>query len=217
VAIRTPSSQSSIAIAADKDGKLHAPSAARNAEDICALLKSIAPRTGDALELASGTGQHIVKLAGAMPSIFWQASEVEPTRLESISAYLDDSGLANVAMPITLDATQFGWSEDIGSKDLVMLVNLLHLISDIETKTLISESAKVLNAGGRFFLYGPFKRAGRLTSEGDKEFDANIRANDPETGYKDDQDIQHVAESVGLTLVDAVEMPANNLALIFRK
>lgn len=207
----------SIASAKDKTEKLYAPSAERNAADICGLLQTIVPPSGEALELASGTGQHIVAFATAMPNISWQPTEVDESRLKSIAAYLADDALSNVRTPLPLDATQPGWNTSIKENDLIVLVNLLHLISDIEASTLISEAAKTLKPGGILFLYGPFKRTGRLTSEGDIKFDANIRANDPDTGYKDDQDIKIAAESAGLSFLQAVEMQANNLALIFQK
>ena len=207
----------SIASTTDKTEKLHAPSAERNAADICALLHTNSPPSGEALELASGTGQHIVALATAMPNLRWQPTEVDESRLKSIAVYLDESELSNTRPPFALDATKAGWDKSVEAKDLIVLVNLLHLLSGIEANTLISEAMKTLKSGGKLFLYGPFKRSGQLTSDGDIEFDANIRANDPDTGYKNDQDIITVAESAGLTFLQSVEMRANNLALLFQK
>ena len=115
-----------------------------------------------------------------------------------------------------LNATQSGWSKTIPAKDLITLANLLHLISSAEAETLISEAAKTLAPKGKLALYGPFKRNGVLTSEGDITFDANLREHDPETGYKDDQWVITTAKSAGLTHATTLEMPANNLALIFQ-
>ncbi len=217
MAIRPPAPTASIAIDADQGGKLHAPSAARNAADLCATVQSFAPSSGHALEIASGTGQHIVTFAAAMPNIHWQPSEVETSRLASIKAYSAESGLTNIAAPITLNATQSGWGKTTPPKDLITLANLLHLISATEAEILIVEAAKALAPEGKLFLYGPFKRAGKLISEGDERFDASLREFDSETGYKDDIWVKTVAIKAGLTLVQAVEMPANNLALIFQK
>jgi hypothetical protein len=217
MAIRSPAPSASIAIDADASGKLHAPSAARNATDLCAAIASIAPSTGNALEIASGTGQHIVTFAAAMPNLHWYPTEVEAVRINSIKAYTAESGLTNIATPQILNATQSGWGETTRPKDLVTLANLLHLISSNEATTLISESAKALSPTGRLVLYGPYKRNGQLISEGDITFDASLRAFDPETGYKDDAWVKNTALQNGLNPLQAIEMPANNLALVFEK
>lgn len=214
--IRVPPSNASIATP-DESGKLFAPSAARNSKDLCDLVASNVPATGQALEIASGTGQHIVALAKAMPAIQWQPSEVDPVRLRSIEAYLLEGALSNVSTPIALNATQSGWGGSIAPKDLILVTNLLHLISEREVTTFLEESAYALTEGGRLFLYGPFKRDGELTSEGDAKFDADIRASDPEIGYKDDRWVQAASKKVGLSLFDTHEMPANNLVFIFQK
>jgi hypothetical protein len=215
--VRKPPSTASIALATDEVGKLHAPSAARNAADLCSAVQAIAPAQGDALELASGTGQHIVAFAAAMPGLYWQPTEVETTRLNSINVYARESGLSNIAPPFILNATQTGWSATIGPKNLISVTNLLHLISDPEAAILISEAGKALTLGGMLVLYGPFKRSGKFISDGDLNFDASIRSSDPEAGYKDDASVKFLAENAGLNLDQAVEMPANNLTLVFRK
>ena len=118
-----------------------------------------------------------------MPNLHWHPSEVEHACLNSITAYTIESGHTNIAAPIMLNATQSGWSKTIPAKDLITLANLLHLISSPEAETLISEAANTLAPKGKLALYGPFKRNGALTSEGDITFDANLREHDPETGY----------------------------------
>lgn len=204
-------------VATPQGGKLFAPASARNAEAIGELLKSVAPAKGRALELASGTGQHVVAHAARLPGLIWQPTEVDPARRDSIHAYMQEAHLENILPPITLDATSPGWAAQQGGQDLIVLVNLLHLISKAEAKCLISETALALVPGGRFVIYGPFRRAGALTSEGDKTFDASLRAHDPETGYKDDADVINWLHDAGLELRQAVEMPANNLALVVEK
>ncbi len=216
MSVRKPASSASVALPSD-GGKLHAPSAARNAPDLSATIKRIAPSKGRALELASGTGQHIVAFAAAMPGLCWQPSEVDGARLRSITTYMRESGLSNIEAPIGLDATRSGWSSSVGPSELICLSNLLHLISDQEAGVLISEAAKALTAGGKLVLYGPFKRAGKLISEGDVKFDSDLRANDPHTGYKDDVGIKLIAVRAALMVEHAFEMPANNLCLVFRK
>jgi hypothetical protein len=215
MSLRTPPPTASIALPTDETGRLFAPSAARNAPHICKALMSIAPTKGTAMEIASGTGQHIITFAAAMPNIHWQPTEVDATRRASIQSYIDEAQAPNIARPIMLNATTAGWSENIAPVDLITLANLLHLISDNEAETLIHEASKTLLLAGKLFLYGPFKRDGKLISEGDIEFDSNIRAADPETGYKNDAWVKSTARKDGLTFDQAIEMPANNLALVF--
>lgn len=199
-----------------KGVKLHAPSADRNSADICALIQTIAPQHGNALEIASGTGQHITTFARAMPQVHWHPSDVDPTRLASISAYINDAQLNNVAKPALLDATVKGWSASVTPMDLISLVNLLHLVSADEVQVVIREAARTLTPNGTLMLYGPFKRNGALTSDGDAGFDADLRAADPNIGYKDDLDIRAWLSDAGLTQIAVTQMPANNLAFVAR-
>ncbi|WP_027244527.1 DUF938 domain-containing protein [Leisingera daeponensis] len=207
----------SASVAAPQDGKLFAPAAARNSDVLCDLLAQVAPSGGRALELASGTGQHAAAYAARLPGLTWQPSEVEEVRLESIRAYGEESGLQNILPPVPLDATAPGWGAAHCGQNLIVLVNLLHLISEGEARTLIREAAAALAPGGRFVIYGPFLRGGELTSDGDRAFHAALSAHDPETGYKDDFDVIDWLHGAGLELLHAVEMPANNLALVAEK
>ena len=214
---RTPPPNASIATKTEGSKKLFAPSAERNESAICDVLKAINLKQGNALELASGTGQHIVTLAKAMPNIQWQPTEVDPDRITSIQAYIDESNCNNISSPLLLNATQSGWSTKHYPMDLISLTNLLHLISNSEAEILIAEAATALSQGGRLFFYGPFKRSGELISQGDIEFDKGIRASAPDTGYKNDHWVISQASQNGLVLAKTIEMPANNLALVFQK
>ncbi len=197
------------------DGKLVAPAASRNATVLCDLLARVAPSTGRALELASGTGQHVSAFARRMPGLHWQPSEVTAERRASIDAYT--TGIPNTAAAVHLDATASGWHKSIARQDLIVLINLLHLISWPEVKTLVAESAYALNTGGRLIMYGPFMRAGRLTSDGDQRFHDALVQQDPEIGYKNDAEILALLEVSNLELVEVVQMPANNLAFVAKK
>lgn len=200
----------------EPDGKLFAPSAARNVEAITALLTELNP-TGQALEIASGTGQHVVHFAAALPEVHWQPTEIDPARRASIAAYLAEANLPNIAAPITLDATAPDWGADHAGKNLITLCNLLHLISAEEARTLVTEAAQALAADGLLMIYGPFKRGDRLISEGDVNFDTSLRTQDPDIGYKSDATVIAWGEAAGLTVLPPREMPANNLALLWRK
>lgn len=197
--------------------RLFAPAAARNLEPLCDLLTAHAPPTGRALEIASGTGQHVVAFAQRLPGILWQPSDIDTTRRASINAHAEEAGLPNIAPALALDATQPGWAAEHGPFDLIMLANLLHLIPTDATRCLISEAAEALAPNGTLILYGPFKRAGELTSPGDARFDAELRAADPAIGYKDDLDMARWLSDAGLSPIDQSEMPANNLAFIAGK
>ncbi len=202
---------------AGEGARLVAPSAARNVGAICDLLQQVAPVRGSALELASGTGQHVARLAAALPGLHWHPSEVDAARRASIDAHARDTGCANLAPAIELDATAEGWGARHSGQMLIFLSNLLHLISEAETRVLISEAAIALAPRGRLVIYGPFMRAGELTSDGDATFHQSLLAQDPEIGYKDDFDMMDLMQEAGLEMVDVVEMPANNLVLVAAK
>ncbi|MGR3815326.1 MAG: DUF938 domain-containing protein [Cognatishimia activa] len=203
-------------VEADDGAKLFAPSAARNIAPIASELAQIAPHRGKALEIASGTGQHIIAHAKAHPDILWQPTEIDKDRIASIDAYVTQAALSNLAPAIELDATASGWGTTV-RYDLMLLSNLLHLISAQEAQTILSEAAQALSPKGRFMIYGPFIRSGKLTSEGDANFHASLRTQDPEIGYKDDTWLEATAQDAGLTLYRKTEMPANNLAFTFQK
>ena len=199
------------------DARLFAPSAERNSTPIVNLIKQIAPKSGEALEIASGTGQHIVKLALFLPNLSWLPSEVEEERIKSISAWIKAENLLNIKPPLYLDATETGWSKSLPQSDFILLVNLLHLISRNETKVLISELCKALKTEGIALIYGPFMRNGELTSEGDRNFHISLTQTDPEIGYKNDLDMLTLFSKSGLSCQEKVEMPANNLAFVLKK
>jgi len=195
------------------DAKLNAPSAERNAAAIREVLLAFAPQTGKALEIASGTGQHVVKFARALPDLIWQPSDIDTARRASIDAWAAEAGLDNILTARHLDAATPGWA-NTAEFDLILVVNLLHLISEIEARTVIQEASSALVPNGRLFLYGPFLRSGETTSEGDARFHTSLREQDPAIGYKGDLDVIDWLHSAGLELIKVIEMPANNLCLI---
>ena len=197
--------------------KLNAPAAVRNADYICDLLKTHAPQNGKALEIASGTGQHVIAFAAALPDLHWHPTEVSADRIASINAYRADAPKAQIAPATHLDATQAGWHQNIEAQDCIVLINLLHLISTEAARTLITEAMAALAPKGKFFVYGPFMRGGVLTSEGDARFHAQLSEADPAIGYKSDDDIDAWMRAAGTREVQRIEMPANNLAFIARR
>ena len=127
------------------NGCLHSPAAERNSAHIIELVCSYAPKSGNALEIASGTGQHIVELAAAVPSLLWQPSDIDETRLNSIASRSLAKQLPNLLPPIRLDVTDKGWSALCPNQDFILLVNLLHLVSAAEVKAIISGISQSLS------------------------------------------------------------------------
>ncbi|WP_227267635.1 DUF938 domain-containing protein [Roseobacter weihaiensis] len=201
-------------LAPGEGAKLHAPAAERNGEVLCDLLCRHAPRRGQALEIASGTGQHVVQFARALPGLTWQPTEIDAERRASIDAYGAEAALPNLLPAVPLDASQAGWHKRHGAQSLIVLVNLLHLISTPQARVLIEEAVHALAPEGRFVLYGPFMRAGQLTSAGDLRFHAQLAEADPAIGYKNDADIREWLLGAGVREVVGIEMPANNLAFV---
>jgi SAM-dependent methyltransferase len=199
------------------DARISAPSALRNRDLIAAELVRLAPRAGRALEIASGTGEHVVVFAAALPGLDWQPTDPDPARRASIAGWTAAAALANIRPPLPLDAARAGWAAEHGPADLIVLVNLLHLISAAEAATVIAETALALAPGGVFALYGPFLREGRATSPGDADFHASLQAQDPAIGYKDVGWVCAQAVAAGLTRRETVAMPANNLLLAFAR
>ncbi|WP_338051996.1 DUF938 domain-containing protein [Roseicyclus persicicus] len=197
------------------EARLSAPSALRNRDAICAELRRLAPPAGRALEIASGTGEHVIRFAAALPGLDWQPTDPDPARRASIAAWAAGAGLPNLRPPLPLDAARPGWADRHGPVDLVVLVNLLHLISRPEADAALAEVARVLAPGGVFVLYGPFLRDGAATSPGDAAFHASLQAQDPAIGYKDVIDTCAHLVACGLRHVETVAMPANNLLLAF--
>lgn len=203
--------------ATEQPGKREAPSATRNAGPIAEVLARVLPAQGTVLEIASGTGQHIAQFAARWPGVHWQPSDANSQNFASITAWTDEQNAPNLAAPVVLDACAPGWSATWPDRDVITLTNLLHLISTPEAEILLAETAQALTPGGVFCLYGPFRQNGVLVSEGDRNFDASLRAQDPAIGYKDIEWVEQVLGAHGLNRVELIEMPANNLMLVTRR
>ncbi|MFT7058076.1 MAG: hypothetical protein ACJASV_000576 [Pseudorhodobacter sp.] len=198
------------------DQRRFAASAGNNLPHILKVLARHVPATGDALEIASGTGQHIAAFAAAHPGIHWQASERDPANFASIRAWAAQRPTPNLRAPVELDAAQRGWSAAHSHQALIIMANILHLVTTSAAEIILSETAKALAAGGVLLVYGPFLREGQTTSAGDAQFDASLRAQDPAIGYKD-LDWVYAQLALAQLTVQTEAMPANNLMLIARK
>ena len=196
------------------DGRRTAPAALRNVGPLIETLRGRLPSQGRVLEVASGTGQHAAAFAAAFSALEWIPSDVDPGQRSSISAWRRESGLENLAEPLALDVAE-PWPVVRGHVQAVVTVNLLHLIPEPFVARLFEEASSALSDGGHISIYGPFLRGSSYASEGDRTFDASLRARDPAIGYKSVEDISEAALAAGLTPAATDAMPANNLLLTF--
>jgi hypothetical protein len=194
---------------------LHFPATRRNREPILAVLARVLPPAGIVLEVASGSGEHAAYFAPRLPGIVWQPSDRDPTLLASIAAHASASCAPNIRAPVRLDVGDQPWP--IGATGAVVAINMLHVAPWSACLALLQGAAKALPAGGPLLLYGPFKRGGRHTAPSNDAFDRSLRGQDPSWGVRDLEEVAKAAEAVGLALDEAVEMPANNLGVVFRK
>ncbi len=194
------------------DERLSFPATERNTAPIGALLDRVAPASGRAVEIASGTGQHIHAFASSNPRLHWQPTDIDPSRFASISAWT--RGLPNVSAPIVFDAASDDWPG--APADFILLVNLLHLIPADDARRVVVTIANGLASGGVAVVYGPFRRDHGFASEGDAQFDASLRARDPAIGYKSVADFSGWVSRAGLEISETLDMPANNLAFVLK-
>lgn len=196
-------------------GRLVSPSAERNKGFIADVLKEVLPKEGLVLEVSSGTGQHIVHFAQAMPYLEWQPTEQDEECLLSIGRWRDDAQLSNVWTPIRLDVTETPWP--IASAAAVVCLNMIHIAPWTAAVALIGGACELLGPGGVLFLYGPFRRGGQHTSESNEAFDRQLRAQNPAWGVRDLETVSRLAEESGFVLVQVSGMPANNLSVVLRR
>ena len=195
-------------------GKRHAPATERNRDAILAGLRDELPSSGLVLEVASGSGQHVVHFAAALPALDWQPSDPDPAALVSIESWRQEAGLPNVRPPLGLDASA-DWP--VERADAILCVNMVHISPWEATLGLMKGVGAVLSPGGLLYLYGPYLRENVETAPSNLAFDASLKARDPQWGLRRVEDVIAAAEGEGLVLRRLLEMPANNLSLIFRR
>lgn len=189
----------------------------RNCDLILAVLKRVLAPDARVLELASGAGEHACYFARAMPGFAWQPSDISARACDAITRTLAREGLANLAVPIIIDAREPCWGvETMAPFDALVVINMIHISPWEATLGLMAGAARVLKPGGALITYGPYKRNGAHTSPSNEAFDASLKARDPNWGVRNVGDVEAAALARGLSLEDVVEMPANNLSLIFR-
>ena len=195
-------------------GKPNAPACERNREPILAVLRERFADCRSVLEIGSGTGQHAVHFAAAMPWLAWQCSDVS-ANLPGIRLWLDEAGLANTPAPQVLDVMG-DWP--VRRFDAVFTANTLHIMGWTEVEAFFAGVDRVLAHGdGVLVAYGPFNYGGAYTSDSNREFDGWLKARDPRSGIRDFEAVDALARGIRLRLADDVAMPANNRTLVWRR
>lgn len=193
----------------------HAPATLRNRDAIAAVLADWLPAAGTVLEVASGSGEHIVHFAATFPALDWQPSDPDPAGLVSIAAWCGDAGLANIAPPLALDASADGWPID--RADAILCINMVHISPWAATLGLLAGAARLLPGGAPLILYGPYIEPDVPTADSNLAFDASLRMRDPTWGLRQIDDVKAAAAAAGLTFAERRAMPANNLMLLLRR
>jgi SAM-dependent methyltransferase len=208
----------------EADGRLDAAAFHRNHAPIWAeLQKFLAGKSGDVLEAGSGTGQHVVHFARHAPDIVWWPSDYNDAHLKSIAAWRAHTGLPNIRQEMRIDLSDPAWCPQMqdgsGPSNLlaVFCANVIHIAPWRVAEGLFAGAARYLRSDGRLFLYGPFKRDGKHTALSNAVFDTSLREGNPDWGVRDIGDVETLARGAGLSLVDTIEMPANNLTLVFAR
>lgn len=211
------------------DEKPFAPACERNRESILVVLREQLADSTRVLEIGSGTGQHAVHFAAAMPWLTWQCSDVGDN-LPGIRMWLDEAGLPNTPTPIELDVARGPWPD--ARFDAVFSANAVHIMGWAEVEALFagiegvlceSDSTGSLRTGSgksraaTLVLYGPFNYGGAYSSDSNREFDGWLKARDPRSGIRDFEAVDALAHGLGLQLLDDIAMPANNRCLVWRR
>ncbi|MEW8584126.1 MAG: DUF938 domain-containing protein, partial [Candidatus Thiodiazotropha sp.] len=165
------------------------------------------------LEIGSGSGQHAVHFAAAMPHLVWQTSDLEENH-PGIRAWLEEAALVNTRDPILLDVRN-DWPDE--AYDGVFSANTTHIMSWPEVEGMFQGIGRVLKPEGCFALYGPFNYRGGYTSESNRNFDQWLKSRDPLSGIRDFEALNELAASNRLQLAEDVEMPVNNRILVWRR
>ena len=194
------------------------PSTARNRDVIAKVLAKFFPTENPirVLELASGSGQHAVHFAHCFPKWTIQPSDLEPEHLQSVSAYRAHRQSPNVLKPVLLDVSSQEWPE-LGEFEAIWAINLIHISPWETTLGLFRGARSVLSEDGKIYLYGAYRRGGRHTAASNEAFDFSLKQRNPRWGVRCLDEVEELAREQGFALESVVEMPANNLSVVFSR
>jgi cyclopropane fatty-acyl-phospholipid synthase-like methyltransferase len=198
------------------DQRMFSPAAARNAAPILAVLKQVLPANGVVLEIGCGTGEHAVHFAGAMPNVTWLPSDPDSDSRASTASWIRFTGLSNVLPPLDIDVCAESWGvEQTAPFDAIVSLNMVHIAPWAATLGLFARAGRLLRVGGLLVLYGPFMRDGVHNAPSNAAFDASLKARNASWGLRDIAELERVGASFRLRLRETIEMPANNMSLVF--
>lgn len=193
----------------------HAPATLRNRDAITAVLTEILPASGTVLEIASGTGEHAVYFGQQFPGVQFQPSDPDPANLSSITAWIDKEGTGNVLPPVDLDTCAPDWN--IEQPAAILCINMIHIAPWEAAIGLFEKAAQLLPADAPLFLYGPYFRDDLETAASNLAFDRSLKSRNLQWGIREVKDMDGLAERNGFQRSSLIEMPANNVSLIYRK
>ena len=199
---------------------LSSPAALRNRGPILEILRLHLPASGAVLELASGSGEHVIHFAAALPNLVFQPSDPDSQARASITARVAQENLPNVREPLDLDACAGAWrlpAEIAGSLVAVLCVNMIHIAPWQAALGLLDGAANALSPRGLLYLYGPYRRAGKHTAPSNEAFDRDLRARNPQWGVRNLEDVIAEAAARQFVLAEITQMPANNLSVLLRR
>ena len=203
-------------LAAALRGALASPAVARNTGPILEVLRAHMPARGRVLEIAAGSGEHAVAFAAALPGLDWTPSDPSAEARASIAAWAAAAGLPNLRDPLALDVLDAAtWPE--GPLQAVVCINMVHISPWVATEGLMALAGHRLATGGLLVLYGPYLEADVLLAASNAAFDESLKSRDPAWGLRDREEVAAAAKAEGLSLTRRIEMPANNLMLLFRR
>lgn len=197
------------------DNRCSAPATLRNREPILDVLRPLLPRTGLVLEVASGTGQHVVHFARGLPHLAWQPSDPSREARQSIAAWVAAEGLVNVRPPLDLDTAADQWPVEHAAA--IICINMTHISPWPSTVGLIKGAGQILARGAPLYLYGPYRRTGRELEPSNAAFDFDLRSRNSQWGLRHLDELSKCAHDYSLRLDQVIEMPANNLSVVLRK
>jgi len=201
------------------DARQYAPATERNRQPILEVLTRVLPTEGNILEIASGTGEHAVFLASHLPSCRWIPSDLNPLSRESITAWKNSNAVTNLDEPMNIDVTQSSWIAEAKKKeiDAIVNINMIHISPWQACLGLMAGASQILSTCGILYLYGPYKRNGKHTAPSNASFDQSLRDRNYEWGVRDLEAVIEVATAENFKLQEVIEMPANNLSVIWQK
>ncbi len=197
------------------DYRLQYPATQRNRDVILDVLRDILPSSGLVMEIASGSGEHVVHFANALPGLTFQPSDPEADALRSITAWIKDSGATNIRLPLQLDASKETWP--VTAADAILCINMIHISPWRATQGLALAAARILKSGAPLYLYGPYRQTGITTAPSNEAFDESLKSRNKEWGLRELDDVSALMMKNGFSAPQVIPMPANNLSVVFRR